>query len=133
MHQEARETGPTIGSRSAKACTLAKVDFQFRDIRGKAATDTGDLAHSQKLLAHKNRDMTEHYVKARMESELSRCARHNFKQKKTRRSGLLECVYAALCRGGSSFLIFSAFAFSARKISWMAPGTNLAITSRISG
>ena len=30
------------------------------------ATDTRDLAHSQKLLAHKNRDMTEHYVKARM-------------------------------------------------------------------
>jgi len=33
-------------------------------IRAKAATDTGDLAHSQKLLAHKNRQMTEHYVKA---------------------------------------------------------------------
>lgn len=49
-----------------KARTLAKVYFQFRDIRAKAATDTGDLAHSQKLLAHKNRDMTEHYVKARM-------------------------------------------------------------------
>ena len=26
---------------------------------------TGDLAHSQTLLGHKNRDMTEHYVKAR--------------------------------------------------------------------
>jgi len=39
-------------------------DFQFRDIRAKAATDTGDLAHSQKLLAHKHRDMTEHYVRA---------------------------------------------------------------------
>ena len=32
-----------------KALTLAKVDFQFRDIRAKAATNTGDLAHSQKL------------------------------------------------------------------------------------
>lgn len=42
------------------------VDFQFRDIRAKAATDTGDLAHSQKLLAHKNRDMTEHYIKSRV-------------------------------------------------------------------
>ena len=49
-----------------KARTLAKVDFQFRDIRAKAATDTGDLAHSQKLLAHKNWEMTKHYVKARM-------------------------------------------------------------------
>lgn len=55
-----------LRSRFDKARALAKVDFQFRDIRAKAATDTGDLAHSQKLLAHKNREMTEHYVKARM-------------------------------------------------------------------
>ena len=55
-----------LRSRFGKARTLAKVDFQFRDIRGKAATDTGNLAHSQKLLGHKNRDMTEHYVKARI-------------------------------------------------------------------
>jgi integrase len=55
-----------IRSRFEKARTLAKMDFQFRDIRGKAATDTGNLAHSQKLLGHKNREMTEHYVKARM-------------------------------------------------------------------
>ena len=55
-----------LRSRFDKARTLAKVDFQFRDIRAKAATDTGDLAHSQKLLAHKNRDMTEHYVKTRI-------------------------------------------------------------------
>lgn len=55
-----------LRSRFDKARTLAKVDFQFRDIRAKAATDTGDLAHSQSLLGHKNRDMTEHYVKARM-------------------------------------------------------------------
>jgi integrase len=52
-------------SRFDKARTMAKVSFQFRDIRAKAATDTGDLAHSQKLLAHKNREMTEHYVRAR--------------------------------------------------------------------
>ena len=55
-----------LRSRFDKARTLAKVDFQFRDIRAKAATDTGDLAHSQSLLGHKNREMTEHYVKARM-------------------------------------------------------------------
>ena len=54
-----------LRSRFDKARTLAKVDFQFRDIRAKAATDTGDLAHSQTLLGHKNREMTEHYVKAR--------------------------------------------------------------------
>lgn len=54
-----------LRSRFDKARTLAKVDFQFRDIRAKAATDTGDLAHSQALLGHKNREMTEQYVKAR--------------------------------------------------------------------
>lgn len=43
--------------------SCAMVDFQFRDIRGKAATDTSNLAHSQKLLGH---NMTEHYVKVRM-------------------------------------------------------------------
>lgn len=59
-------TQGALRSRFDKARTAAKVDFQFRDIRGKAATDTGNLAHSQKLLGHKNRDMTEHYVKARM-------------------------------------------------------------------
>ena len=55
-----------LRSRFDKARTLAKVDFQFRDIRAKAATDTGYLAHSQTLLGHKNRDMTEHYVRARV-------------------------------------------------------------------
>ncbi len=55
-----------LRSRFDKARTAAGVDFQFRDIRAKAATDTGDLAHSQTLLGHKNRDMTEHYVKARI-------------------------------------------------------------------
>ena len=55
-----------LRSRFDKARALAKVDFQFRDIRAKAATDTGDLAHSQTLLGHKNRDMTEHYVRARV-------------------------------------------------------------------
>ena len=54
-----------LRSRFDKARTLAKADFQFRDIRAKAATDTGDLAHSQMLLGHKNRDMTEHYVRSR--------------------------------------------------------------------
>ena len=55
-----------LRSRFDKARTLEKMDFQFRDIRAKAATDTGDLAHSQTLLGHKNRDMTEHYVRSRV-------------------------------------------------------------------
>lgn len=59
-------TQGALRSRFDKARELAQVDFQFRDIRAKAATDTGDLAHSQKLLAHKNRQMTEHYVKKRI-------------------------------------------------------------------
>lgn len=59
-------TGLALRSRFAKARTLAGVSFQFRDLRAKAATDTGDLAHSQKLLAHKSREMTEHYVRSRL-------------------------------------------------------------------
>lgn len=55
-----------LRSRFDKARKAAGVSFQFRDLRAKAATDTGDLAHSQKLLAHKNRDMTEHYVRSRV-------------------------------------------------------------------
>lgn len=55
-----------LRSRFDKARTAAGVSFQFRDLRAKAATDTGDLAHSQKLLGHRNREMTEHYVRARV-------------------------------------------------------------------
>jgi hypothetical protein len=55
-----------LRSRFDKARSAAKASFQFRDVRAKAATDTGDLAHSQKLLAHKNREMTEHYVRLRL-------------------------------------------------------------------
>ena len=55
-----------LHSRFDKARALAKVSFQFRDIRAKAATDTGDLAHSQQPLAHKNCNMTEHHVRARV-------------------------------------------------------------------
>lgn len=53
-------------SRFDKARRQAQVQFQFRDIRAKAATDTGDLAHSQRLLGHRTRDMTEHYVRQRV-------------------------------------------------------------------
>lgn len=35
------------------------MNFQFRDLLAKAATDTEDLAHAQKLLGHKNRSTTE--------------------------------------------------------------------------
>lgn len=55
-----------LRSRFDNARTAAGVDFQFRDIPAKAATDTGDLAHSHTLLGHKNRDMTEHYVRSRV-------------------------------------------------------------------
>lgn len=70
------ENGQPLGqsalrSRFDKARLAANVSFQFRDIRAKAATDTGDLAHSQKLLAHKNRDMTEHYVRKRLGERVS--------------------------------------------------------------
>jgi hypothetical protein len=54
-----------LRSRFDKARTLAGVSFQFREIRAKAATNTGDLAQSQKLLGHQNRDITKHYIKSR--------------------------------------------------------------------
>ncbi|HAL38975.1 MAG TPA: integrase [Polaromonas sp.] len=63
-------TQGALRSRFDQARTLAKVDFQFRDIRAKAATGTGDLAHSQPLLGHKNRDMTEHYIRARRSTQV---------------------------------------------------------------
>lgn len=55
-----------LRSRFDKARSRAGVNFQFRDIRAKTASDTGDLAHSQQLLGHKKRDMTEHYVRERV-------------------------------------------------------------------
>jgi integrase len=55
-----------LRGRFDKARKAAGVSFQFRDIRAKTASDTGDLAHSQQLLGHKNRDMTEHYVRERV-------------------------------------------------------------------
>ena len=55
-----------LRGRFDKARIAAGVSFQFRDIRAKTASDTGDLAHSQRLLGHKNREMTEHYVRERI-------------------------------------------------------------------
>lgn len=56
--------------RFSKARLAAGVpDFQFRDIRAKAATDTeevGGMGHAQRLLGHVTRSMTEHYVKDRI-------------------------------------------------------------------
>lgn len=56
--------------RFSKARDAAGVpDFQFRDIRAKAATDTeeiGGMGHAQRLLGHVTRSMTEHYVKDRI-------------------------------------------------------------------
>lgn len=49
-----------------RARKAARGDWQFRDIRAKTATDLDDLGAAQKLLAHKRREMTERYVRARM-------------------------------------------------------------------
>ena len=59
-------TASALKSRFDKARETAGVTFQFRDLRAKAATDTGDLAHSQKLLGHASRDMTEDYTRERV-------------------------------------------------------------------
>ncbi|MFZ6770541.1 tyrosine-type recombinase/integrase [Undibacterium sp. Di26W] len=52
-------------SRFDKAREVSGVNFQFRDLRAKAATDTEDLAHAQSLLGHKNRTTTEIYTRER--------------------------------------------------------------------
>lgn len=52
--------------RFEQARDAAKVDFQFRDLRAKAATDMENLEQAQKLLGHATRDMTEHYTKKRV-------------------------------------------------------------------
>jgi len=61
-----RLTYHAMRSRFDKARIIAGVDFQFRDLRAKAASDTDDLAHAQKLLGHKTRGMTEHYTRDRI-------------------------------------------------------------------
>jgi integrase len=55
-----------LRSRFDKAREKAGVSFQFRDLRAKAATDTEDLAHAQRLLGHKNRATTEIYTRDRL-------------------------------------------------------------------
>ena len=54
-----------LRSRFDKARKASGVNFQFRDIRAKAATDAGDLQYAQKLLGHKHQTMTQHYTRNR--------------------------------------------------------------------
>ena len=61
----------TLRSRFDAARRVAKVSFQFRDIRAKSATDLENLAHAQKLLGHKSRLMTEHYTRNRKGDSVS--------------------------------------------------------------
>jgi integrase len=60
-----RVTYDTLQGRFRKARAAAGVDFQFRDLRAKAATDLENLDLAQKLLGHSGREMTEHYTKKR--------------------------------------------------------------------
>lgn len=57
--------GNALRKRFRKAKDAAGIDFQFRDIRAKAATDVEDLGRAQKLLGHKSRNQTEDYVRNR--------------------------------------------------------------------
>lgn len=58
-------TADALRKRFRKAKRAAGVEFQFRDLRAKAASDRGELGSAQKLLGHKNRSMTEAYVRPR--------------------------------------------------------------------
>lgn len=60
-----RLTYGTLRTRFDRARKDAQVDFQFRDIRAKAATDAVDFDHANKLMGHKTRSMTEHYTRDR--------------------------------------------------------------------
>lgn len=69
-----------LRSRFDKARGTAGVNFQFRDLRAKAATDTGDLAHAQRLLGHKNRTTTEIYTRERRCQLVKPLNRRNLKE-----------------------------------------------------
>ncbi|MGQ5525156.1 tyrosine-type recombinase/integrase [Chitinimonas sp. PSY-7] len=49
-----------------KARQAAGVDFQYRDLRAKSATDVDDIAKAQKLLGHKSITTTEIYLRKRV-------------------------------------------------------------------
>jgi integrase len=66
-----RLTYGALRTRFDRARKAANVEFQFRDIRAKTATDAGSLAHAQKLLGHKTRSMTEHYTRDRKGEKVS--------------------------------------------------------------
>lgn len=55
--------------RARKKAGIKKDSFQFRDLRGKAATDktesSGDIRQAQKQLGYTTISMTEHYVRNR--------------------------------------------------------------------
>ena len=61
------------GAREAAKVPIA--EFQFRDLRAKAGTDTtetsGDIRTAQKQLGHKSVTMTETYVRARMGEKIN--------------------------------------------------------------
>lgn len=62
-------TACSLRGRFERARKKAKVSFQFRDLRAKAATDkadsTGDIRQAQRQLGHSTVGMTEHYVRER--------------------------------------------------------------------
>jgi len=61
--------------RARKAAGIDQDQFQFRDLRAKAATDktesSGDIRQAQKQLGHSSITMTEHYVKSRKGSKVT--------------------------------------------------------------
>ncbi len=66
-----RLSSGALRTRFDKARKAAGINFQFRDIRAKTATDIENLAHAQKLLGHKSRAMTEHYTRNRKGEKVS--------------------------------------------------------------
>lgn len=52
--------------RFESARKAAAINFQFRDIRAKTASDLEDAQRARKLLDHASAKMTEHYIRSRV-------------------------------------------------------------------
>jgi integrase len=72
-----RMTYDALSDRFQAARARAGVHFQLRDLRAKAGTDLDDLALAQRLLGHRTRAMTEHYIKDRIGDRVSPLLRTN--------------------------------------------------------
>ncbi len=69
-------------TRLLKNVGLDGMNLHFHDMRAKAATDAGDMGvDAQKLLGHKQRAMTDHYIKSRQIDKVTPLKKLNTEEK----------------------------------------------------